>query len=253
MFLIQEPELDVPEVPLEEREVNKIRVGAMKTDFVTAKTQHQTSQAVAAGLLRPQSGNKLELDPGSGVLPAVTIGQTSPSAPGTGQLEETVPAGVIAEDCKVISTPCVKTAATPRGKRARDGSPKEKLTSKKVKAEEILGGHLTEVEHRGVKISPRGHTNSAPLNSADVLFSKPTSLVPAQEKTARAGIAVPEAVCRLAAWGLPDTILAQYAEKGITTMFPWQVSVSYLASMHVTTLKLNYKSKMSLLLCRVFF
>lgn len=29
--------------------------------------------------------------------------------------------------------------------------------------------------------------------------------------------------CELARWGLPDTILAQYSEKGITRMFRWQV------------------------------
>ena len=39
---------------------------------------------------------------------------------------------------------------------------------------------------------------------------------------------VPEAACQLAAWGLPDTILGQYAEKGIRSMFPWQVRYRYL-------------------------
>jgi hypothetical protein len=46
--------------------------------------------------------------------------------------------------------------------------------------------------------------------------------------------AVPDSACELAAWGLPDTILAQYAEKGIHTMFPWQVCLLVLPSRYGT-------------------
>ncbi len=69
---------------------------------------------------------------------------------------------------------------------------------------------------RPVNIAPRDNRaprdNSAPRDES----------APRDNSEPRVN-SVPEAACQLAAWGLPDTILAQYAEKGVTTMFPWQV------------------------------
>ena len=78
---------------------------------------------------------------------------------------------------------------------------------------------------RGSKVttaeSPKKKLPRATKNPPDILKTPQAQA----SKNVRPDVSEAEmaAACDLRRWGLPDTILQQYAEKGITSMFPWQV------------------------------
>ena len=176
------------------------------------------------------------------IIPAII----TTKAAAKGQLVEKTNAALVSTPVKVTSVQGEANSPSRCGKRTRETNLLE-LTPSKKKVKSCI---KSPVERRRMQIlsdpkvfqqpdvnlpfkvdddavSSCASKDNSSVHAAVVALStlvdvKSTSLV-AESTMLEEESRVPEAACQLAAWGLPDTILAQYAEKGITTMFPWQV------------------------------